>query len=224
MNKADVPSFDQFGKCIVIDRDTAENFLGMLGCVNTEKWDTDFLVRSLYRVSLFRGCAELTEPYKPLMSALERIGTNGIIVVRSSKRPVNKPVALADRVFTKSASRTASGNNPKRKKRVRGETFSFVKCGIPFGSTLYLKRDPSITCTVVGDPWIVDFHDGVTKSFTERTRELLASKDSTYLSPMHYWCYDGKLLRVYYRNIQCKGKKKVKDNNSSVKDGEKCLT
>ena len=215
---SNVPSFDQFGKCVVVDRDSAENLLSMLGCVNTEKWDTDFLVRSLHRVSVFKGCGEVSEAYRPLLEALGRVGTNGIIVVRSSKRPVNKPIAFTDRVFTKPSSR--SGNSTiKRKKRVRGETFSFHKCGIPVGAVLILKKDPSITCTVVGDPWRVDFHDGVEKSFTERTRDLIGSKESTYLSPMHYWMYNGQLLRVYYRNIQCKGKKKVKDNNSTKEKG-----
>ena len=220
-SKEDIPSFDQFGSCLVVDRNSAENLLMMLGCVNTDKWDTDFIVRSLRRVSLFKGIGEVTQPYLKLMKAIEDVGVNGVIVIRSNRRPLNAPLTLIDRVSAKSSPKKDSSNTtPKKrkKKRVRGETFSFAKCGIPVGATLCLKKDPSITCTVIGDPWLVDFRDGVMKSFTERTRELLGSRDSTYLSPMHYWLYEGKLLRVYYREIQCKDKNSNKKENKPNKE------
>ncbi len=220
VKKEDKPSFDQFGRCLVVDRSSAETLLTMLGCVNTEKWDTDFIVRSLRRVSLFRGVGEVTPPYQKLLDAIEDVSINGVIVIRSTRRQVTKPITLVDRVLAKNSHKTdASINTKKRKKkRVRGETFSFAKCGIPVGATLCLKKDPSITCTVIGDPWLVDFKDGVMKSFTERTRDLLGSKDSTYLSPMHYWLYNGKLLRVYYREVQCKDKNANKKDKSTTKE------
>ena len=105
-----------------------------------------------------------------------------------------------DRDFT----RGRKSAKKARRKRRRGDVFSFAKCGIPVGAVLTLKKDPTVTCKVVGDPWLLDFGDGMTKSFTSRTRELLGVKDSTYLSPMHYWLYDGRLLRDYYRENQNK--------------------
>lgn len=220
VKKDETPSFDQFGRCLVVDRNSAETLLTMLGCVNTEKWDTDFIVRSLRRVSLFRGVGEVTPPYKKLLDAIEDVSVNGVIVIRSNRRQVTKPMTLVDRVLSKSTHKTDSSiaTKKKKKKRVRGETFSFAKCGIPVGATLCLKKDPSITCTVIGDPWLVDFKDGIMKSFTERTRDLLCSKDSTYLSPMHYWLYNGKLLRVYYREVQCKDKNANKKAKSTIKE------
>ena len=131
--------------------------------------------------------------------------------MRSTKRPVNAPIAFVDRVFTKSK----KTGTTKKKKRTRGETFSFAKCHIPVGAVLALKKDPTITCTVVGDPWRIDFHDGIEKSFTERTRDLIGSKGTTYLSPMHYWMYEGKLLRVYYRQYQCSPKNKLNKDSKS---------
>ena len=198
--------YDVFGSCLVIDRNLTENLLRQLGCVNVEKWDTDFLVRTLKRVSMFGGVTELESQYQELVDEIKKIGVGGVIVIRSDKRPTNSPIALVDRVFTKQSPSKSS----HKKKRRRGEPFSFEKCGIPVGAVLVLKKDPSVTCTVVGDPYIVDFNDGQEKSFTERTRDLLGSKESTYLSPMHYWMYKDKLLRFYYREFQTDDKVSVK--------------
>ncbi len=215
MSKTDiVVDYDVFGNCLVIDRHTTEQLLTLLGCVNVEKWDTDFLVRTLKRVSVFGGVTEIDPQFQNLINDIRKIGVGGVIVIRSDKRPTNTPIALIDRVFT----RQGSPKIVNKKKRKRGEAFSFAKCGIPVGATLVLKKDPSITCTVIGDPYVVDFNDGQEKSFTERTRDLLGSKESTYLSPMHYWMYKDKLLRFYYREFQCD-----KKSNSKNRKGKKCL-
>lgn len=189
-------------KHIIIDRDAAEELFTILGCVNVDNWDDDIVVRRLRRIAMFLGDDVDLGPYRSLVGAIRQLVPTDTIMLRNTRqaaKPQPTPFEAVNQKLVKLKRKT-------KKTRRRGEKFSFAKCGIPIGATLTLKRDPSVTCTVVGDPWKVDFGDDTKASFTARTRALIGAKGSTYLSPMHYWEYNGKLLRHYYRAFQSPGK------------------
>lgn len=195
--------YSAVGNYVVVDRDEAERLFIALGCVNVKNWDSDVVVQRLKRIALLCDDSVDVGEHKELLAAILAIGPGGSIVLRNNTAPVAPPVSAIDRKYS-SGSR---GKSVRRKKQKRGALFSFTKCGIPVGAVLKLKRDPTIQCTVIGDPWVVDFGDGVMEPFTIRTKKLLGAKETTYMSPMNYWMYEGKLLRHYYKNIQCKNNK-----------------
>lgn len=192
--------FKKVGNCVVVDRNQAERLFALLGCMNVNKWDSDVLVHRLRRIAVF--CSQdmdIDGEYKKLVDTILSVGPVGAIVLRNSSEPTSPCIPLTERHFDdahRSVKRRSQGP------RKRGSVFSFTKCGIPIGSTLVLKKDPKVTCKVVGDPWVVDFGDGVYESFTNRTKRALGAKESTFLSPMNYWMYKGVLLRVYYNKKQ----------------------
>lgn len=196
----------KYGNMVVVDRVDAEQLFAAVGCVNVGKWDSDVLVLRLKRLAMFCDADLHVGSFQPLIDAILGLGAGGSIVLRNTTKPQAEPLSAMDIYYARMEGRHSKSSNGRGVQRVRGATFSFDKCGIPVGSTLVWKRDPSITCTVVGDPWVVDFGDDVMESFTNRTRKLLGVKESTYLSPMHYWMYDGKLLRCYYKKFQNAGR------------------
>ena len=186
------------GKLLVVDRGDANELFNRLGCVNVEAWDAGPMVHRLYRAPAFLDDSEAGD-LKPLLDLIKKHKTNLEIVLRNDTSSTVPPISILEKEIRRKIGKKRTRS---RKKRKRGPLFSFEACHIPPGATLTLKRDPSITCTVIGDPWMVDFGDGVAASFTSRTRELLDVKESTYLSPMDYWCYKDKLLKYYYREFQ----------------------
>lgn len=190
--------FEVKDNLLIVDRITAEQLFLTLGCVNVDKWDADLLAQRLKQVALFCDAELNVGEFQDLLDAIMLLKPHDGIVLRSSSNQKHAPTSFMDQSFIPD-----KGRKPEHFRR-RGAIFSFKKCGIPKGATLVLKRDPTITCKVIGDPWIVDFGDNVTESFSQRTRKLLGVKATTYLSPMHYWMYDGRLLRHYYRKIQKK--------------------
>ncbi len=190
--------YSKVGNHLVINREQAEKLFAMLGCVNASKWDADVLVQRLRRIAVFCDADLHVGEYQPVIDAIISIGPSGGIILRNDAEQKAAPVPLDEIDFTSPKGRSKN----KRHKRKRGEPFSFDKCKIPRGAVLTLKRNPAVTCTVVGDPWVVDFGDGIVESFTARTKQLLGAKDSTFLSPMHYWMYNDKLLRFYYKKYQ----------------------
>lgn len=188
------------GDCLVVRRDHAERLFSMLGCVNVHKWDADILETRLRRIGLFCDNDIYIGEYASLVRDIGELGVGGSIVLKSYLSPVGEP---KDVVEAHEAKESLAKKSPwPRKKRKRGPVFSFEACGIPVGATLVLKHDPSITCKVVGDPLLVDFGDGTELSFSKRTGIFLGIKENTYLSPMHYWLYNGKLLKWYYSRMQ----------------------
>ena len=192
----------QAGEFLIVERRCAEMLLTALGCVNVTRWQDDVFVKRLKNVELIYEEGMEVGDFKELLDAI-LIADPDTILLRCSGRfkrcteIVNQLSALKDMKIDGRRVRRLPKN-----KRKRGQGFSFEKCGIPAGATLVLKRDPSVTCTVIGDPWLVDFGDGNQESFSVRTKQLLGAKPSTYMSPMHYWMFEGKLLRWYYRRHQ----------------------
>lgn len=187
------------GKVLTIDRSDADELFKRFGCANVEKWDAATMVHRLYRVPAFIDTEGEVGDLLPLVEMIKRMKTKVDIVLRNDSTSKVPPVEFLEKEIQRKIGKKRTRS---RRKRKRGPLFSFEACHIPPGSTLTLKRNPEITCVVVGDPWIVDFGDGTKASFTSRTRDLLDVKDSTYLSPMHYWCYNGKLLKYYYKKYQ----------------------
>lgn len=188
------------GDCLVVRRDHAERLFVMLGCVNVHKWDADVLVMRLRRIGLFCDNDIYIGEYAALTRAITKLGVNGTIILKNHLQPVNELQDVTEIQYPDEV--TKQKLQRPRKKRKRGPLFSFAACNIPVGATLVLKRDPSVTCKVVGDPLLVDFGDGQDMSFSRRTGQYLDIKDSTYVSPMHYWLYEGKLLKWYYAQNQ----------------------
>ena len=192
---------------LIVERRCAETLLRVLGCVNVEHWEDEVFVKRLKNVDkIYEEGLDVGE-FKELLDALLVADPDSILLRYSDRfkrciKNVKNLSALKDvEIIGRRVLRT--------KKRVRGERFSFAACGIPVGATLVLKRDPTVTCRVIGDPWIVDFGDDdeyFDEKFSMRTKRLLGAKESTYLSPMHYWMYNGELLRNYYKRIQRAGK------------------
>ena len=178
-------------------------FKEAMGCTTAATWDDDALVRRLKRLpGLIGGNRLETAAFAPYLEVVDRIRKrDGIcsIIIKSNEEPVADPVSIIDKPIRIGPRRKVKGKTSKRRDR-----FSFKKCGIPKGATLTLKRDRSVTCTVIGDPWNVDFGDGKWTSFTARTKELIGAKETTYLSPMYYWEYNGVLLRDYYEKWQAR--------------------
>ncbi len=190
--------FELDGNCLIIDRHDANELFSRIGCVNAPKWDEMTMVKRLFRAPRLRDYGDVGD-FLDLLDAIQGIGHSGEIILRNDKPATVPLITILEKKFGKSA---GSKRVKEPKKRTRGATFSFEKCHIPPGSVLCLKKDPSVTCTVVGDPWLVDFGDGEMRSFTSRTRELLGVKDTTYLSPQFYWTFEGELLSKYYDKYQ----------------------
>ena len=197
---------------IILDRDFVRGLFKTLGCTTVDHWDDDVLVSRLQRVP-----AMMTEErwqlieFRPYVDTVKRLRDSRPlcrIIIKSNDEPKAQPVPVIDKPIRVGPRRKNTGKATKRRER-----FSFQKCGIPRGATLVLKRNPQITCTVIDDPWHVDFGDGEWTSFTARTKALIGAKETTYLSPMHYWMYNGRLLRDYYEEWQ--GKK-----NKARRNGE----
>lgn len=205
------------GKVLLIDRSDADTLFKRFGCVNVEKWDAHTMVHRLYRVPAFIDCDGDVGDLKGLVDLIKKHGTNADIVLRNDKTSTIPPVSFLEKEIERKIGKKRTRS---RKKRKRGPLFSFEACHIPSGSVLTLKRDPEITCVVVGDPWMVDFGDGAKVSFTSRTRDLLNVRESTYLSPMHYWCYKGKLLYSYYKQYQNPDQPETDQQNSNEHEEE----
>lgn len=191
---------------IVLDRPFVQKLFEALGCTTVAQWDDDVLVNRLRRVPLLitdarLGSMEFAE-FAPLIRQLMDSAVPPKIIIRSSAIPTAPPTPVIEKPIRVGPRRKSKGHTLKRRER-----FSFRKCGIPRGATLILKRNPTITCTVIDDPWLVDFGDGDWSSFTARTKKLIGAKETTYLSPMHYWLYEGRLLRDYYEEWQAKKKR-----------------
>ena len=201
--------FDLDGNCLIVDRADANELFLRIGCVNVDRWDEDAMTFRLHRAPSLRQCGAGVGDLEPLIDAVSLIGPTGTIILRNDVKPSESLVSILEKKFSKFAGRRRSRGGRKRK---RGELFSFIKCHIPPGSVLAFKRDPNITCKVVGDPWIVDFGDGEVRSFTSRTRELLGAKETTFLSPQFYWTFEGKLLSKYYEQYQRPKKRSRKKN------------
>ena len=196
----DTQIYFQDGDCLVVRRDHAERLFNLLGCVNVHKWDADVLVMRLRRIGLFCDNDIYIGEYASLARAITQLGVDGTIILKNHLYPVGAPSDVTEISYTDEALKKKSQR--PRKKRKRGPLFSFAACDIPIGATLVLKRDPAITCKVVGDPLLVDFGDGLDTSFSRRTAQFLGTKTSTCVSPMHYWMYEGKLLKWYYAENQ----------------------
>ena len=189
---------------MVLDRTfVLELFNEAMGCTTAASWDDDTLVRRLKRlpglVSASRLETTAFAPYLEVVNKIKRQKGVCSIIIKSNEEPVADPVSIVDKPIRIGPRRKIKGKTSKRRER-----FSFKKCGIPKGATLTLKRDRNVTCTVIGDPWNVDFGDGRWTSFTARTKELIGAKETTYLSPMYYWEYNGVLLRDYYEDWQAR--------------------
>lgn len=193
------------GKVLVVDRSDANTLFLRFGCTNVASWDAHTMVHRLYHIPAFIDCDGEVGDLQPLVDLIKDNQDRVEIVIRNDSTPSVPPISFLEKEIQRKIGKKRTRT---RKKRKRGPIFSFEKCNIPPGSTLTLKRDPSVTCTVVGDPWLVDFGDGIKVSFTSRTRDLLNVNETTYLSPMHYWCYEGKLLKHYYEKYQKKSEKK----------------
>lgn len=201
------------GKVLVVDRGDADELFARFGCTNVKTWDAATMVHRLYRVPAFIDTDGEVGDLQPLVDLIKTHKTNVDIVLRNDVVSTVPPISFLEKEIQRKIGKKRTRS---RKKRKRGPLFSFEACHIPPGSILTLKKNPEITCVVVGDPWIVDFGDGTKASFTSRTRDLLDVKESTYLSPMHYWCYQGKLLKHYYKKYQNPDKQDKDGSNKST--------
>lgn len=200
------------GKVLLVDRSDADELFTRFGCTNVKLWDAATMVHRLYRIPAFIDTDGEVGDLLPLVELIKRYKTDIDIVLRNDTSSKVPPISFLEKEIQRKIGKKRTRSRSKRK---RGPLFSFEACHIPSGATLTLKKDPSITCTVVGDPWVVDFGDGTKTSFTSRTRDLLDVKESTYLSPMHYWCYEGKLLKYYYKKYQST---EQQDDNAEKED------
>ena len=187
------------GKVLLIDRGDADELFTRFGCTNVKTWDAGTMVHRLRRIPAFIDTEGEVGDLLPLVELIKHYKNDIDIVLRNDTVSRVPPIDFLEKEIQRKIGKKRTRS---RRKRRRGPLFSFEACHIPPGSILTLKKNPEITCVVVGDPWIVDFGDGTKASFTSRTRDLLDVKESTYLSPMHYWCYNGKLLKYYYKKYQ----------------------
>ena len=203
------------GKVLIIDRSDADELFTRFGCTNVKSWDAATMVHRLYRVPAFIDTDGEVGDLLPLVETIKHYKTRIDIILRNDNSSRVPTISFLEKEIQRKIGKKRTRS---RRKRRRGPLFSFEACHIPSGAVLTLKRNPSITCTVVGDPWVVDFGDGTKESFTSRTRDLLGVKEATYLSPMNYWCYEGKLLKYYYKKYQ---NPEEKENDSKEETQEK---
>jgi len=182
---------------LVIERRCAEQLFTLLGCTNTDTWSDENVVMRLKKIGVFYDARTDVGDFRSMLDAIIVTDPERILLRYNSK--------FVDCVSKQNKLEVLKEKRVEGKlyeKRSRKERFSFVKCGIPIGGTLVLKRDPSVTCVVRGDTFKVDFGDGGKEiSLSERTRKLINSKEGVYVSPMYYWMYEGKLLVDYYREL-----------------------
>lgn len=195
---------------LLVERSCLEQLFTILGCENVVHWDDDILIRRAKYLCKLDDGSPVGE-FRELLDALLLQDIDKIVLQKNTKFPscvsYRSETCLAPLKGTqikgkKNANRAKPAQPKNQKPRKRNETFSFLKSGIPVGAVLHFKRDPTITCIVVGDPYMVDFGRGVTDSFTNHTRRLLNTKKTTYLSPRFYWTYEGKPLDYYYTHVQ----------------------
>lgn len=199
---------------LLVERSCLEQLFTILGCENVTQWDDDILIRRAKYLCKLDDGSPVGE-FRELLDALLLQDVNKIVLQQNKKFPSCisyrnsscltplKDTKVKGKMVSPAAKTKDKAAKPKDKKpRKRNEIFSFHKAGIPIGAVLHFKRDPTITCVVVGDPYLVDFGGGVTDSFTNHTRRLLNTKKTTYLSPRYYWTYEGRSLDYYYTHIQ----------------------
>lgn len=196
----DFYSMDGF---LIVERRCAEQLFEALGCVNTTKWRDDVLIDRLKHISLLYDDETNVGDFAPLLNLLVTTEKNSILL--RYNRTFAKCAQQVNTLAVLNKVKIEGKRVKNHKKRKRRASFSFEQCGIPVGATLVLKRDSRYTCTVIGDVWQIDLKGSLldvleyqNMSFTDITRMLIGAKGTTFVSPMHYWLYEGKLLRHYY--------------------------
>jgi len=119
-------------------------------------------------------------------------------------KPIDWVPSSCDRKIRKnSASKTsAATNNIDGKPKVKSHRFAFADFDIPIGATLTLFNDENETIEVVNDALGVrytgpqEIHGNL--SLTSLTRAVMHKRETTNISPINYWCYNGVRLRQMF--------------------------
>ena len=82
----------------------------------------------------------------------------------------------------------------------KGPKFNFEEMGIPIGSKLQFKKDPSVEVEVASSNTV--YFEGQESSLTKVTRRLLCCKD---VAPRYYWTFEGQLFWNIYKSVYKKG-------------------
>jgi hypothetical protein len=163
-----------------------EMFSYVMGSSNTVSWQDD---------NMFRRFKKLIDIQLPA----DKLGKYAELFALASLTPMSMWVMRAgDMSDTQTVLTQIFGDTIPKRVRKRRPQFVFSDIGIPVGSELHLKMNQDYVVTVDGDPMSVLYNGELVTRFSVFTKRLIGALPTTYLSPMHYWLYHGKLLAEYY--------------------------